>query len=193
MLEAALSVVEDDGRFGSDLSPRLVVLRGDRRIEAPMQRTGPGLYRLAPEEGMLFAPSLEPYRVEVHTGAAGAAGTVGPGRTIFFPARDELRPGAPDIAALAELAAETSGLFHETATPILLANSHPCVLWEPRRTDFHHGLLAQARQRFEDTGSLVDLVSRVESLTTGGASAQLCKFSELLFERTHSLEHAEDV
>ena len=113
-LEAALSVVDDGGRFGSDLSPRLVLLRGERRLEAPMRRTGPGLYRLATEEGPLLAPSLDPYRIEVHTGLAGAAATVGPGRTIFFPARDELRPGAPDVAALAELASETSGLFHET-------------------------------------------------------------------------------
>ncbi|MCY3928944.1 MAG: VWA domain-containing protein [Acidobacteria bacterium] len=125
VLEAELSVIEDAGRFASDLEPRLVVLRGDRRLDAPMQRTGPGLYRLSPEEGLQLVPSLEPYRVEVHAGTPDAeAGTV-PGRTIFFPARDELRPGAPDVAALAELAAATGGLFHETVDGAVAAITAP--------------------------------------------------------------------
>ena len=133
VLEAELSVIQDGGRFASDLSPRLVVLRGDRRLEAPMQRTGPGLYRLSPEDGLQLAPSLEPYRVEVHTGAPGTEASVGPGRTIFFPARDELRPGAPDIAALAELAAETSGLFHETVAGAVAAITAPGAQTAVRR------------------------------------------------------------
>ena len=133
LLEAELSVIQDGGRFASDLSPRLVVLRGDRRLEAPMQRAGPGLYRLSPEDGLQLAPSLEPYRVEVHTGAPGTEASVGPGRTIFFPARDELRPGAPDIAALAELAAETSGLFHETVGGAVAAITAPGAQTAVRR------------------------------------------------------------
>ncbi|MXW03016.1 MAG: VWA domain-containing protein [Holophagales bacterium] len=148
VLEAALSVVEEDGRFGSDLSPRLVVLRGDRRIEAPLQRTGPGLYRLVSGEGMLLAPSLEPYRVEVHTGPAGAAETIGPGRTIFYPARDELRPGAPDIAALAELAVETSGLFHETVAAAVGAITAPSADTAVRRFDLWSVLLVAATLLF---------------------------------------------
>ena len=133
LLEAELSVIEDGGRFASDLSPRLVVLRGERRLEAPMQRTGPGLYRLSPEEGLQLAPSIEPYHVEVHTGAPGAEASIGPGRTIFFPARDELRPGAPDIAALAELATETSGLFHETVAGAVAAIAAPGASSATRR------------------------------------------------------------
>ena len=133
VLEAELSVIHDGGRFASDLSPRLVVLRGDRRLEAPMRRTGPGLYRLSPEDGLQLAPSLEPYRVEVHTGAPGTEASIGPGRTIFFPARDELRPGAPDIAALAELAAETSGLFHETVAGAVAAITAPSARTAVRR------------------------------------------------------------
>ncbi len=125
ILEAELSAIEDGGLFASDLSPRLVVLRGDRRLEAPMRRTGPGLYRLSPDESLQLAPSLEPYRVEVHTGPSGAEPNVGPGRTIFFPARDELRPGAPDLAALAELAAATGGLFHETVGGAVAAITAP--------------------------------------------------------------------
>ena len=148
VLEATLSVVEEDGRFGSDLSPRLVVLRGDRRIDAPLQRTGPGLYRLVSGEGMLLAPSLEPYRVEVHTGPPGAAETIGPGRTIFYPARDELRPGAPDIAALAELAAETSGLFHETVAGAVGAITAPSADTAVRRFDLWSVLLVAATLLF---------------------------------------------
>ena len=148
LVEAALSVVEEDGRFGSDLSPRLVVLRGDRRIEAPLQRTGPGLYRLASGEGMLLAPSLEPYRVEVHTGPTGAPATIGPGRTIFYPARDELRPGAPDFAALAALAAETSGLFHETVAGAVGAITAPGADTAVRRFDLWSALLVAATLLF---------------------------------------------
>lgn len=148
VLEAALSVVEEDGHFGSDLSPRLVVLRGDRRIEEPLQRTGPGLYRLVSGEGMLLAPSLEPYRVEVHTGPAGAAETIGPGRTIFYPARDELRPGAPDLEALATLAAETSGLFHETVGGAVGAITAPSADTAVRRFDLWSVLLVAATLLF---------------------------------------------
>lgn len=148
LLEAALSVVEEDGRFGSDLSPRLVVLRGDRRIETPLQRTGPGLYRLASGEGTLLAPSLEPYRIEVHTGPAGAPATIGPGRTIFYPARDELRPGAPDIAALAELAAATDGLFHETVAGAVGAITAPNSDTAVRRFDLWSVLLVAATLLF---------------------------------------------
>ena len=147
-LEAELSVIEDRGRFASDLSPRLVVLRGERRLEAPMQRTGPGLYRLSPEQGLQLAPSLEPYRVEVHTGAPAAEASVGPGRTIFFPARDELRPGAPDIAALAELAAETSGLFHETVAGAVAAIAAPGASTAIRRFELWSLLVAAATLLF---------------------------------------------
>ena len=147
-LEAALSVVDDGGRFGSDLSPRLVLLRGDRRVETPMRRTGPGLYRLAPEEELQLAPSLDPYRVEVHTGLAGAAATVGPGRTVFFPARDELRPGAPDIAALAVLAAETSGLFHETVAGAVGGITAPGAATAVRRFELWSVLLLAATVLF---------------------------------------------
>ena len=149
VLEATLSVVEEDGRFGSDLSPRLVVLRGDRRIEAPLRRTGPGLYRLAAAdgasgEGVLLAPSLDPYRVEVH----GDAATIGPGRTIFYPARDEVRPGAPDIAALHELAASTSGLFHETVAGAVSAITTPSPDTAVRRFDLWSILLLMATLLF---------------------------------------------
>ncbi len=147
-LEAELSVIEDGGRFASDLSPRLVVLRGERRLEAPMQRNGPGLYRLSPEQGLQLAPSLEPYRVEVHTGAPGAEANVGPGRTIFFPARDELRPGAPDIAALVELATETSGLFHETVAGAVAAISAPGASTAIRRFELWSILVAAATLLF---------------------------------------------
>ena len=143
-LEAELSVIEDDGRFASDLSPRLVVLRGEQRIEAPMQRTAPGLYRLAPEEGLVLAPSLDPYRVEVHTGAPGSAANIGPGRTIFFPARDELRPGAPDLAALDELAAATGGLFHETVAGAVAAITAPGATTAVRRFELWSVLLTAA-------------------------------------------------
>ena len=148
VLEAALSVVEEDGRFGSDLSPRLVVLRGDRRIEAPLQRTGPGLYRLASEEDLLLAPSLEPYRVEVRTGPAGAPATIGPGRTIFYPARDEVRPGAPDIAALADLAAATDGLFHETVAGAVGAITAPSATTAVRRFELWSVLVTAATLLF---------------------------------------------
>ena len=148
VLEAALSVVEEDGRFGSDLSPRLVVLRGDRRIETPLQRTGPGLYRLASEEDLLLAPSLEPYRVEVRTGPAGAPATVGPGRTIFYPARDEVRPGATDIAALAELAAATDGLFHETVAGAVGAITAPSATTAVRRFELWSVLVTAATLLF---------------------------------------------
>ena len=141
-------MIEDGGRFASDLSPRLVVLRGERRLEAPMQRTGPGLYRLSPEEGLQLAPSIEPYRVEVHTGAPGAEASVGPGRTIFFPARDELRPGAPDIAALAELATETSGLFHETVAGAVAAIAAPGASTAIRRFELWSILVAAATLLF---------------------------------------------
>ncbi len=143
-LTADLSVVENNGRFASDLSPRLVLLRGDRRIEAPMRRTGPGLYRLAPDDGLTLAPSPEPYRVEVHTGPAGAAATVGPGRTIFYPVRDELRPGAVDIAALSALAAGTSGRFHETVAGAVAAITAPGNATAVRRFDLWPVLLAAA-------------------------------------------------
>lgn len=140
-IEAELSVIEAGGRFASDLSPRLVVLRGARRLEAPMQRSGPGLYRLPPDAGLhtglnaglQIAPSLEPYRVEVHTGAPGAEARIGPGRTIFFPARDELRPGAPDIVALTELAAITGGRFHETLDGAVAAITAPGARTAVRR------------------------------------------------------------
>lgn len=148
ILEAELSVIEDGGRFASDLSPRLVVLRGERRLEAPMQRNGPGLYRLSPEEGMQLAPSLEPYRVEIHTGAPGAEASVGPGRTIFFPARDELRPGAPDIAALAELATATGGLFHETVAGAVAAITAPGAATAIRRFELWSLLAAAATLLF---------------------------------------------
>ncbi len=148
LLEAELSVIEDGGRFASDLSPRLVVLRGERRLEAPMQRTGPGLYRLSPEEGLQLAPSIEPYRVEVHTGAPGAEASVGPGRTIFFPARDELRPGAPDIAALAELATATGGLFHETVAGAVAAITAPGAATAIRRFELWSLLAAAATLLF---------------------------------------------
>ena len=148
LLEAELSVIEDGGRFASDLSPRLVVLRGERRLEAPMQRTGPGLYRLSPEEGMQLAPSIEPYRVEIHTGAPGAQASVGPGRTIFFPARDELRPGAPDIAALAELATATGGLFHETVAGAVAAITAPGASTAIRRFELWSILAAAATLLF---------------------------------------------
>ena len=148
VLEAELSVIADGGRFASDLSPRLVVLRGERRLEAPMQRTGPGLYRLSPEQGLQLAPSLEPYRVEVHTGAPGAEASVGPGRTIFFPARDELRPGAPDIAALAELATATSGLFHETVAGAVAAITAPGAATAIRRFELWSLLAAAATLLF---------------------------------------------
>ena len=148
LLEAELSVIEDGGRFASDLSPRLVVLRGERRLEAPMQRTGPGLYRLSPEEGLQLAPSIEPYRVEVHTGAPGAEASVGPGRTIFFPARDELRPGAPDIAALAELAAATGGLYHETVAGAVAAITAPGAATAIRRFELWSILAAAATLLF---------------------------------------------
>ncbi len=132
-LDAELSVIEAGGRFASDLSPRLVVLRADRRLEAPMQRTGPGLYRLSPDQGLQLAPSLDPYRIEVRTGAPGNETSIGPGRTIFFPARDELRPGAPDIGALAELAASTGGLFHETLDGAVAAITAPGAKTAVRR------------------------------------------------------------
>ncbi len=148
LLEATLSVVGETGRFGSDLSPRLVVLRGDRRIEATLQRTGPGLYRLSSNEGVRLAPSREPYRVEVHAGPAGAAETIGPGRTIFYPARDELRPGAPDLAALAELAAETSGFFHETVSAALSAVAAPSADTAVRRFELWPVLLIAAALLF---------------------------------------------
>ena len=147
-LEAELSVIEDGGRFASDLSPRLVVLRGERRLEAPMQRTGPGLYRLSPEQDLQLAPSLEPYRVEVHTGAPGAEASIGPGRTIFFPARDELRPGAPDIAALVELATATGGLFHETVAGAVAAISAPGASTAIRRFELWSILVAAATLLF---------------------------------------------
>ena len=147
-LEAELSVIEDGGRFASDLSPRLVVLRGERRLEAPMQRTGPGLYRLSPEQGLQLAPSLEPYRVEVHTGAPAAEASIGPGRTIFFPARDELRPGAPDIAALAELATATGGLYHETVAGAVTALAAPGASTATRRFELWSILVAAATLLF---------------------------------------------
>ena len=148
VLEAELSVIEDAGRFASDLEPRLVLLRGDRRLEAPMRRTGPGLYRLSPEEGLQLAPSLEPYRVEVHTGAPGAEAGMGPGRTIFFPARDELRPGAPDIAALVEHAAATGGVFHETVAGAVAAITAPGPSTAIRRFELWPVLAAAATLLF---------------------------------------------
>ena len=148
MLDAELSVVQDDGRFGSDLSPRLVVLRGERRVETPLQRTGPGLYRLAPDANLLLAPSLDPYRIEVHTGPAGPAATVGPGRSIFYATRDEVRPGAPDVQALAELAASTGGRFHETIANAVGAVTLPGAATAVRRFDLWSILLATATLLF---------------------------------------------
>ena len=148
VLEATLSVVDEDGRFGSDLSPRLVLLRGERRVEAPMRRTGPGMYRLAQEDGIRLAPSPTPYLVEIRTGAPGAGENLGPGRTIFFPARDELRPGAPDVAALAELAAATDGLFHETVEAAVAAIAAPGGAAAVRRFDLWSLLLAAATLLF---------------------------------------------
>jgi uncharacterized membrane protein len=147
-LDAELSAIEDGGLFASDLSPRLVVLRGDRRLEAPMRRTGPGLYRLSPDENLQLAPSLEPYRVEVHTEPSGTEPNVGPGRTIFFPARDELRPGAPDVAALAELAAATGGLFHETVGGAVAAITAPGAQTAVRRFELWSVLATAAALLF---------------------------------------------
>ena len=55
------------------------------------------------------------------------------------------------------------------------------------------GSLAKARQRFGETNSLVDLVRLVERLRSEGPSEQLCESSQILFERTHTLEEAEGV
>ena len=55
------------------------------------------------------------------------------------------------------------------------------------------GSLARARQRFEETHTLVDLVVLVERLRSEGPSVQLCVFSQVLFERTETLEDAETV
>ncbi len=50
-----------------------------------------------------------------------------------------------------------------------------------------------ARRRFDETGLLPDLVSLVEKLRSKGPSDQLSEFSQTLFERTHTLENAQDV
>ncbi len=147
-IEARLSVVDEGGLFGSDLSPRMVLLRGDRRLEAPMQRTAPGLYRLAADSGLELAPSLDPYRVEVHTGPAGDAATVGPGRTIFYPTRDEVRPGVPDVAALSELAAATGGALHESVEAALAAIVAPGTETSTRRFELWPLLLVAAALLF---------------------------------------------
>ena len=55
------------------------------------------------------------------------------------------------------------------------------------------GSLARARERFEETPSLVHLVSLIQTLRSEGPSEQLCEFSQILFERTHTLEDAEGV
>ena len=47
------------------------------------------------------------------------------------------------------------------------------------------------RRRFEESDSLVDLLPLVEALFADGTSADLCKYSRILFERTGSLDHAE--
>ena len=52
---------------------------------------------------------------------------------------------------------------------------------------------AAAKQRFEETNLLPDLLGVVGALSAAGASAELRQYAELLFERTHSLEHAEDL
>ncbi len=55
------------------------------------------------------------------------------------------------------------------------------------------GLVERARQRFEETDTLVDLVVLVERLRSEGLSEQLCAFSQVLFERTGTREDAETV
>ena len=55
----------------------------------------------------------------------------------------------------------------------------------------HDGPLS-AKRRFEKTDSLSDLLGLIADLSATGSSAELCHYSEILFERTHSLEHAEN-
>ena len=50
---------------------------------------------------------------------------------------------------------------------------------------------ASAKRRFKETDSLTDLQGLVADLSGSGAAAELCHYAELLFERTHSVEHAE--
>ena len=52
---------------------------------------------------------------------------------------------------------------------------------------------ASSRRRFEETGSLTDLVNFVEELAAQGAPEDYYKYSALLFQRTRSREHAEQV
>ena len=52
---------------------------------------------------------------------------------------------------------------------------------------------ASAKRRFGETNSLRDLLGVVGALSAAGAFAELRQYAELLFERTHSLEHAEDL
>lgn len=50
-----------------------------------------------------------------------------------------------------------------------------------------------AKRRFEETNSLPDLLGVVAALSPAGPSAELRDYAELLFERTHSKEHAESL
>ncbi len=147
-LEAELSVIREDGRFSSNLAPRLALLRGDRRREATMKRTAPGLYRLDRAEDLLLTPSLEPYRVEVHTGPQGMNAAIGPGRTIFYPVRDELRPGAPDVLGLADFAAATGGIFHDTPEGGITAMTAPGNTTARRQLELWPALLGTATLLF---------------------------------------------
>ena len=50
---------------------------------------------------------------------------------------------------------------------------------------------ASAKRRFEETGSLTDLLDVVGALSAAGSNLEVCHYAELLFRRTQSLEHAE--